>query len=1052
MSFSNKKFLILFLMIAVQVFGQINHNWENPQINSINRETMHATLMPYENMEKAVACKRFDSGYFQLLNGLWKFNFVEKPADRPTEFYKPDYDVNGWKEIFVPGNWQLQGYDIPIYVNIGYTFPMNPPLIDNSCNPVGSFRREFEIPADWKDRQTFIVFDGVESAANYWVNGQFVGYSEDSRLPNEFNITKYLKEGKNTLAVEVYRYSDGSYLEGQDMWRLSGIFRNVYLMSTPNLHIRDFEVNTNLDEKYANAELVVKARIKNYGTQPYSKTKVEITLLDENKQPVTSEVLASAVTEYTLPGAESIAKLQSKITNPKKWSAEQPNLYTLVVKLKTEKDSVLEYESVRIGFRKSEIKNGLLLVNGQPIIIKGTNRHEHDPDKAHFISDELMIKDITLMKQHNINTVRTSHYPNDPRWYELCDELGLYVIDEANVESHGIGYDWENTLANKPEWLQAHLERNQRMLERDKNHPSVIIWSLGNEAGDGTNFQAVYDWMKMRDPSRPLHYERAGVKSHTDIVCPMYAKIEDLLKYASEKRDRPYILCEYEHAMGNSCGNLQDYWDVIESHEQLQGASFWDWVDQGFRKNTSDGREFWAYGGDYGEKLTDRNFLINGLVKPDREITPKTLEAKKVLQNISVKPIDLLKGRIELVNKYFFTDLNEYEMVWQLKEDDKVLQEGKDENISLAPRTNKEISLSLNIPTVKAGSEYWLRFGFRLKEDKAWAKKGYEIASEQLKMPFEKEIAKLNSGKLPNLKVEQNDKSITITGKDFKIGFDKTKGILESYNYEKANLIESGPQPNFWRAPTDNDFGNGLDKRCAVWRYAGDNRVVKNISAVAESENKVKVNMEFDLPDVGSKYVSTYTVLGNGDVEVENSITPGQKELPELPRIGMKLNLPKEYSNVEYYGRGPHENYWDRCTSAFVGHYKSNVNNLFVNYVSPQENGTRTDIRWLALYNNSGSGLMFISEPLLSFSAKYYTDEDLTPKMRGTMHLTDLKEKDYVYLNIDYKMMGVGGDDSWGARTHKQYMLFPQKYSYKFLIRPIGKKTQLMESSKTIYE
>ncbi|MDP2038632.1 MAG: glycoside hydrolase family 2 TIM barrel-domain containing protein, partial [Ignavibacteria bacterium] len=401
---------------------------------------MHATLMPYENLGKAIACKRFDSKYFQLLNGLWKFNYVEKPDDRPKNFYKLDYDVSKWKEISVPGNWQLQGYDVPIYVNIGYTFPINPPFIDNSWNPVGSYRREFEVPSDWKERQTFIVFDGVEAAAYYWVNGQFVGYSEDSRLPNEFNITKYLKDGKNTLAVEVYRFSDGSYLEGQDMWRLSGIFRNVYLMSTPELHIRDFEVKTNLDENYTDAELVVKAHVKNYGKQPFSKAKVEITLLDENKNPVGSNKLAAVATEYTLPEAESIVGLKAKISNPKKWSAEQPNLYTLILKLKTEKDSVIEYESVRVGFRKSEIKNGLLMVNGKPILIKGTNRHEHDPDKAHFISEELMVKDITLMKQHNINTVRTSHYPNDTKWYELCDEYGLYVIDEANVESHGIGY------------------------------------------------------------------------------------------------------------------------------------------------------------------------------------------------------------------------------------------------------------------------------------------------------------------------------------------------------------------------------------------------------------------------------------------------------------------------------------------------------------------------------------------------------------------------------------------------------------------------------------
>lgn len=1048
----SKTLLVISLVALSSIFAQEKHEWEDPQINSINREPMHNTLMPYENFEKAVAGKRFDSKYFQLLNGMWKFNFVEKPADRPKNFYKQDFDVSSWKEISVPGNWQFQGYDIPIYLNSDYIFPMNPPYVDNSWNPVGSYRREFEIPADWKDRQTFIVFDGVESAAYYWVNGQFVGYSEDSRLPNEFNITKFLKDGKNIIAVEVYRLSDGSYLECQDMWRLSGIFRNVYLMSAPDLHIRDFEIKTELDENLKNADLLVKARVKNYGKQAYSKAKVEVSLLDQNKNFVGSQTLASSATEYTMPGAESIVNIKAKLVEPKKWSAEQPNLYTLVLKLKNDKDSVLEFQSVKVGFRKSEIKDGQLLVNGQPILIKGTNRHEHDPDKAHFISEELMIKDITLMKQHNINTVRTSHYPYDPRWYELCDEYGLYVIDEANLETHGIGYKWENTLANKPEWLQAHLERNQRMLERDKNHPSVIIWSFGNEAGDGTNFQAVYDWMKMRDPSRPLHYEQARQKSHTDIVCPMYARIENLLDYAKEKRNRPYILCEYQHAMGNSLGNLQDYWDVIESHAQLQGASFWDWVDQGFRKKNTEGKEFWAYGGDFGEKMTDRNFLINGLVKPDRAITPKTLEAKKVLQNISVKPADLMKGDVEIVNKYFFTDLNEFEMIWQLMEDGTVIQEGKNVDVSVAPRTSRKITLPINIPHAKSGYEYWLKFGFRLKEDKSWAMKGYEVASEQLKMPIGKEVVKAKSNSLAVVQVEQDDKGITISGKEFQITFDKNRGIISSYTFKKESLFEKGPQPNFWRAPTDNDFGNGLDKRCAVWRNAGETRIVKNITVQKQSESRIRVELEFSLPDVESNYTSVYTIFGNGDIEIENTITPGTKTLPEIPRISMNMNLSKDFSNVEFYGRGPHENYWDRLSSAFVGQYKSTVKDLFVDYVSPQENGSRTDVRWLALTNSKGTGLMFVGEPLIGFSAKYYNDEDLTPKERGTKHLVNIPQRNFVYLNIDYKMMGVGGDDSWGARTHKEYTILPQKYSYKFLIRPIFGVTDLNKVSKNLYE
>lgn len=1041
-------FLVLFASLA---FAQTKE-WENPELNSINREPMHNTLMPYENFEKASAAKRFDSKYFFSLNGKWKFNWVNKPDDRPQDFYKLTYDVSAWKEINVPSNWQFEGYDIPIYLNSDYLFKMNPPFIEHSWNPVGSYRKEFEVPADWKERQTFLVFDGVESAMYLWVNGEFVGYSEDSRLPAEFNITKFLREGKNTIAAEVYRFSDGSYLEAQDMWRLSGIFRNVYLMSTPQSHIRDFEIQTVLDENYNNAELKVITRTRNYGTNSLTKYKVEAALLDSKGNPLQLEKTMSSLIEYVYPKAEAVINLRSKIVNPLKWSAEEPNLYTLVLALRNDKDSVVEFQSVRIGFRKSEIKNGQLLVNGKPILVKGTNRHEHDPVTAHFVKEDLMIKDILLMKQHNINTVRTSHYPNDPRWYELCDEYGLYVIDEANVESHGIGYNWDKTLANKPEWLWAHLERNQRMVERDKNHPSIIIWSFGNEAGDGTNFQAVYDWMKKRDASRPLHYEQAKAKSHTDIVCPMYARIETLLEYAKEKRDRPFILCEYEHSMGNSLGNIKDYWDVIESHDQLQGASIWDWVDQGFKKKTADGREFWAYGGDFGEKMTDRNFLINGLVMADRSVTPKTLELKKVYQNISVKAADLSRGEIKIINKYFFTDLNKFDLVWNFKEDDKTLQEGVINDLSLEPRKEKVITLPVKPSQLKKDCEYWLNFSFRLKEKTTWADKGYEVAHKQIQYPNEKVITKVDSKKYQQLKMQEVGDEIVITGRDFEVSFDKKKGVLSTYKFKNQTLIEKGPEPNFWRAPTDNDFGSGHEKRTAVWRYAGDTRVVKNFTTQVDetSKNKVTINIEYELGEVGSQYFSAYTIYGNGEIGIENKIKITKNDLPELPRFGVKLNIPKEFSNISFYGKGPHENYWDRNAGAFVDLYKLTIDEMHTPYVSPQENGTRTDLRWISMTNKNGFGLMAVGEPLLSASTRYYTDEDLTQKERGTMHPTDLTKRDYIYVNLDLKQMGVGGDDSWGARTHKEYTLFPQNYIFKLILKPIKAGDNLMMESKKI--
>ena len=1031
------------------------HEWENPQVNSINREPMHATLMPYESFEKALQAIRFESSYFKSLNGQWKFNWVRKPADRPKDFFKSDFADGAWPRISVPSDWQMQGYDIPIYVNIQYPFKPNPPFIDNEWDPVGSYRTEFEVDQSWKERETFLVFDGVASAFYVWLNGEFLGYSEDARLPAEFNVTKFLKDGKNTLAVQVYRWCDGSYLEDQDFWRMSGIFRTVYLMSAPKVHLRDFEVNTNLDPEYKNADLRLTARVQNLGTQAAAKPRLEISLYDDHYHIVQSEVLASETIDLLQPRAESVLRLKAQIDNPKKWSAEQPNLYTLVLSLKDNQGKVLEYESARVGFRKSEIKNGQLLVNGKPILIKGVNRHEHDPITAQYITEESMVRDIKLMKQYNINTVRTCHYPNNTRWYELCSEYGLYVIDEANVESHGIGYDPAKTLGNNPEWLPAHLERNQRMVERDKNNPCIIIWSMGNEAGDGSNFENVSAWIHMRDPSRPVQYEQAKTKPHTDIVCPMYATIEHLEKYASEKRDRPLIMCEYAHSMGNSTGNLQDYWDVIESHDQLQGACIWDWVDQGLLKETKDGRKFFAYGGDYNEPLTDGNFCINGLVLPDRSITPKTIEVKKVYQNIAFKPVDLQKGGIRIFNKHFFTDLSEFELNWQLREDDKIVQEGVDSDLSLEPRKEKTINLPLRLPKAKSGSEYWLRLSFRLKDDKNWASKGYDIASEQLSVPISKPGKRLDAMKLPDARVTQNNDRIIVEGKDFEAVFNKTRGLLESYSYKGVGLIARGPQPDFWRAPTDNDFGNKEPERCAVWKYAGEHSDVRSVTVLdadRSHRNGVTIEIKTFLEDVESESESEYTVYGNGDILVETRFVPGKKDLPELPRFGMNLIIPKEFSHVRFYGRGPQENYSDRKTAAFVGLYSMTVDEMYTNYVSPQENGTRTDIRWIAVSNARGIGLMAIGEPLLSASASNYTALDLTQKERGTMHPTDLVKRDFVTLNLDLMQMGVGGDNSWGARTHDQYLIFPKAYSYKFVLRPFGSNEDLMASSKELYQ
>jgi beta-galactosidase len=1034
--------------------GRVN-DWENPLVFSRNTEPPHCTLMPYAAAEEAVSGDRFKSRYWLSLNGRWKFHWAIRPADRPQEFYRPELDLSAWKEIDVPGNWQLQGYDVPIYLNSAYPFKKDPPRIPHDRNPVGSYRMEFSVPADWQGRQVFLHFDGVESAFYVWINGEMVGYSEDSRTPAEFNVTRFLRPGKNVLAAEVYRWSDGSYLECQDFWRLSGIFRNVYLFSTPSVHIRDFEVKTELDAAYRDADLSLKAWVWNYGKAACRHYSVEAMLFDGAGKPVgvgaSAEPLAKSTSTYIAPGAESLILMKAGVANPLKWSAEKPDLYTVVLLLKDEKGETVEIESVRLGFRKVEIRGARLLINGQPILIKGVNRHEHDPVAGHTVSRESMARDIRLMKQHNINTVRTSHYPNDPQWYELCDVYGLYLIDEANIESHGMGYKPEVTLANSPEWKDAHLDRIRRMVERDKNHPSVIIWSLGNEAGDGTNFEAASEWVHRRDPSRPVHYERAELRPHTDIYCPMYPSVDEIVAYAKKKdQDRPLIMCEYAHAMGNSVGNLQDYWDAIEKYDRLQGGCIWDWVDQGIQKMTADGRAYFGYGGDFGDSPTDGNFCCNGLVLPDRTITPKTIEVKKVYQNVGFREVDLAKREVEVVSKFFFTDLAEFDFGWSVEEDGVEIERGSLGRLDIGPQQRRAIAVPFRRPEPKPGAEYWLRLSVRLKENSAWAAKGDEIAAEQFRLPFLQETKPISLAGWPVVQLDESGDGVLITGKQFEVRFDKRAGTLASYRYKGVELIARGPEPNFWRAPTDNDFGNGMPGRCAVWLKASQNRTLESLTVGRGGDSVVKLVAQFDLPDVESKHQTIYRVLGSGDIIVENRIEIGKKGLPELPRFGMTLRLPEAFERVEWFGRGPHENYWDRWTSAFIGLYRSTAREQFVPYVSPQESGYKTDVRWVALTDERGRGLAFIGmeTDLVCFSALRYAIDDLTQKKRGTMHPVDLEERDFVELNVDFKQTGVGGEDSWGARPYPQYTLFPQDYSYRFRIRPLDRGDDPMALSK----
>jgi len=1019
-------------------------DWENPEVVGRNKEPGHCTYVPYADIRTAVQNDPAQSAYTQCLNGIWKFNWVRKPAERPAHFYREDYDVSQWDDIKVPANWEMEGYGIPIYTDTDYPFPANPPHIPHEYNPVGSYRRNFTIPETWEDRQVFLHFGGVKSAFYVWVNGKEVGYSQGSKTPAEFNISEHVRSEKNALAVEVYRWSDGAYLEDQDYWKISGIERDVFLFSTPNVMIRDFFVLGDLDELYLNGRIEVTVDVKSYLRDTPEKHRIQMHLFDADYRPVFEEPVEGEV-EFNESG-ESEIRLESFIENPKKWSAETPNLYSVVLSLLDESGRTVEVVSCKTGFRKVEIKGGQLLVNGIPVTIKGVNRHEHEPETGRVVSEEFMMKDIRLMKQFNINAVRTSHYPNVPRWYKLCDQYGLYVIDEANIESHGMGYRPDRTLGNNPDWQKAHLERTIRMVERDKNHPAIIIWSLGNEAGDGVNFEATYSWIKKRDPSRPVQYERAGTRPHTDIVCPMYRQVHHLEDFLKKGLDnRPLILCEYTHAMGNSVGNLQDYWDYFDKHRELQGGFIWDWVDQGLLKKNEEGEEFWAYGGDFGPPgtLSDKNFCINGLVFPDRKFHPHIWEVKKVYQYIKVKPLDLKAGKVKILNTYDFTDFNVFETKWTVMGDEDEVARGKLPRMDISPRHSQEVTLPLSKIEPEPGKEYFLKLSFTLSEQTSLLPKGHEVAWEQFQLPLSQPVPDIDRKKLPKLSLQKRERLIEIKGKNFTISFDESTGMLSSYVFENTEIIQCGPVPNFWRAPTDNDFGWDMPKRLKVWKEAGAGRRVVKFTANSVSSREIRVDVVSMIPAGDSEYFTSYRIFGSGDIIVTSRFVPGNTELPEMARFGMIMTLPVEFENIIWNGRGPHENYWDRKTGSPVGVYSGKVMDLYHPYIRPQENGNRTDVRWVALINDKGIGLLAVGRPLLSISAHHFIDEDFDPGLeKRQRHTFHLKKRDLVTLKLDYKQMGVGGDTSWGdrARPHPEYRLPVKEYSYSFRLRPFSEK------------
>lgn len=1024
--------------------------WNNhPEIFEVNREPAHTTLMPYPDAAMALAGDRTASPFYYSLDGTWKFNCAHDPSKRPVDFHTLGYDVSAWRDIQVPGNWETQGCDKPIYTNITYPWTgvenPTPPFAPTIYNPVGSYKRTFILPDGWKGRQVFLSFQGVSSAFYVWVNGQYVGYSEDSFTAKDYNITKFTTVGANEIAVEVYRWSDGSWLEDQDMIRLSGIFREVYLFSTPNVHIRDFNYVTDLDDQYVDATFTLRASVRHYQTSTPSGYTLQAMVYDASGHPVLAEPMNVPI----VFGDENESQVTQavQVKHPLLWSAETPNLYTLVLSLVDPTGKVIESESCKVGFREFAIQGGKMLINGQPILFKGVDRHEIDPNTGKALSYKDMVQDIQIMKQFNINAVRTSHYPNDPRWYDLADQYGIYLIDEANLESHGVR---DILPASDPAWTDACIDRLSSMIERDKNHPSVLIWSLGNEAGSGDNFKKMQAWAHLHDPTRPVHYE--GDPNASDILSQMYPSVDSFAATAAST-DQPYILCEYSHSMGNSNGDLYQYWDVIDNNPQAQGAFIWDFVDQAlwWPKPVGTG-EYLSYGGDWGDNPNDGNFCANGLMFADHTPQPDLYEVKHVYQNIKVKAIDIPEGEVTIENQFRFTNLNAFDTSWTLLADNRPIASGS-LNLNLEPLKSRIIYLDFGKVSPSSTTEYWLNFSIKLKADTLWAKAGYEIASEQFQIPFEAPQPPIvDESSMDGLKVDENDNTVTIggtrDGEEFQVVFDKTSGTIASWSVAGTTLVSQGPVPNFWRAPNDNDKGNGMPDRTGTWRYAGRDRKVEQVKVTSPTAQSVRIEVYFSFPTtIPSTGTAIYVIYGNGDIIVQNILVPGDPDLPEIPEVGTLLTLPAGYENVTWYGRGPQENYWDRDTGALVGVYTNTVTGMFEPYIEPQETGNRTDVRWIALTNQTGAGLLAVSLPVMEINALHYTPWEL----ESVSHPYELESNGEVYLRLSYHQMGVGGDDSWGARPHPEFTLYSnQSYSYVYRLSPITPGQSAMDESKRI--
>ncbi len=1012
-------------------------DWDNPELVARNKQPGHATLVPYPDEAMALAGERYASPYLKLLNGTWKFSYAPNPASAPAGFEAEAFADGGWDDIAVPGNWQMQGYDKPMYCNVQYPFDArNYPRVPRDDNPTGSYRTRFTVPDGWQGRQIFLLFEGVDSAFYVWVNGQQVGYSQDSRLPAEFDITSYLKDGENTLAVQVYRWSDGSWLEDQDFFRLSGIYRDVYLWAAPPQHVRDFWARTSFDGTYRDASLSVWAAVHNYTARAAGCT-LEAQLYDADG----TAVLPAPLTAHVQPaaGGEAAVTLEAPVANPRKWSAEQPYLYTLLLTLKEARGHVLEFESCHVGFRQVEIKDGRLWLNGVPLLLKGVNRHEHHPDTGHTVSVESMVEDIRLMKQFNVNAVRTCHYPDDPRWYELCDRYGLYLIDEANLESHGL---WDRP-SNDPVWRTAFLERGSRMVLRDRNCPSVIIWSLGNESGHGPNHAAMADWVHANDPTRPVHYESADHEPYIDMISVMYPSLDRLAELAERPGEkRPLLMCEYAHSMGNSTGNLQEYWDTIAAHKRLIGGFIWDWVDQGIRQYTPDGEPWFAYGGDFGDQPNDLNFCVNGLVSPDRDPHPGLWEHKKVLEPVQVRPLDLARGLVEIRNGYDFSDLSGLDVFWRLEADGEVLQQGDLARLALKPGEAAQVRVPFATPRLSPGAECHLTLSFSLAGATPWAEKGHEVAWAQFPLPIEAPARPVvHLATMPALDLREGKDEIVAASADWRVAFDRKRGRITSFQAGGRELVRRGPGLEIWRAPTDNDAPpHGHHHALAYqWQAVGLDRLQETVGEVVlrrlgpgAARLEVRSRLAAHGRRQGFDIRYTYTLHGSGDLLLDAHVLPFGS-LPPLPRVGLEMVLPGGLEIFTWHGCGPQETYCDRKRGARVGLYSGTVDEQYYPYILPQDNGNKTDVRWAALTDGAGRGLLAVGMPLLQVSAHHYSTADLT----RARHTCELTRREEIYLHLDAAQCGLGGN-SCGPMTLPQYLVQPVETHVRVRLRPLS--------------